>query len=55
VGLQQGCDVSVSGGWSSPGDALGGLGDAGAGGTVGGAAVDAGWAAGDGGAGDDDH
>jgi hypothetical protein len=49
VGLQQGCDVSLSGGWSGTGDGLDGLGESGAGGSAGGAAGDAGWGAGDGG------
>lgn len=48
VGLQQGCDVSLSGGWSGTGDGLDRLVEAGAGG-AGGAAGDAGWDAGDGG------
>ena len=49
VGLPQGWDVSISGGWSGTGDGLDGLGGAGAGGSAGGAAGDAGWGVGDGG------
>ena len=52
VGLQQGYDVSLSGGWSGTGD---GLGDAGAGWIDGGAGGDGGFSAGEVGAGDSDH
>lgn len=46
IGLQQGHDVSLSGGWSSTGDGLGG---AGAGWIDGGAGGDGGFSAGEGG------
>jgi hypothetical protein len=49
AGLQQGYDVSLSGGWSGTGDGLGDLGDAGAGWNDGGAGGDGGFSASDGG------